>query len=208
MIIRTGAEAEIHLTDWLGMKVISKKRVPKTYRLKVLDEELRQFRIRNEARLMSSARKFGVPTPAVLDVNISDCELVMEYIDGPRLKDVLATYPSEERKKTLRSVGELIGTLHMNDIIHGDLTTSNMLMSDGLIYFIDFSLGEWSSEVEAKGVDLHVLMEAYESTHPELLDEFEYILEGYREIFPGAGSVEEKIKEIIERGRYHTKEQD
>ena len=94
MIIRTGAEAEIHLTEWLNRKVIAKRRVPKKYRLKELDEQLRQYRIRNEARLMDSARKFGVPVPIIFDINSSDCELVMEYIDGPRLKDLLATQPA------------------------------------------------------------------------------------------------------------------
>jgi Kae1-associated kinase Bud32 len=202
MIIRRGAEAEIHLTEWLGMKVIAKRRVPKSYRLQSLDEELRQFRIRNEAKLIASSRKFGVPTPAVLDINIIDCELVMEYIDGPRLKDELAARPKDVRKKMLTTVGEQIGILHSNDIIHGDLTTSNMILNEDTIYFIDFSLGEWSMELEAKGVDLHVLMEAYESTHPELMDEFEYILEGYRNTFKDANAVESKIQEIISRGRY------
>ena len=206
MIIRTGAEAEIHLTTWLDMQVIAKRRVPKTYRLKVLDGELRNYRIRNEARLMSSARKLGVPVPAVLDVNIPECELVMEYIDGVRLKDVLSTYPPAERHGLLERVGMLIGILHRNDIIHGDLTTSNMIMKEHIIHFIDFSLGEWSSEIESKGVDLHVLMEAYESTHPELLDEFEFVMAGYRKAFKDADAVEAKIKEIIERGRYHTRE--
>jgi len=206
MIIRKGAEAEIHLTEWQNQKVISKIRVPKSYRLKVLDEQLRQFRIKNEARLMDSSRKINVPTPIILDINIPDCELVMEYIDGPRLKDLLASKSFTERKRLLLAVGEQIGLLHKYDMIHGDLTTSNMIVSNDIIYFIDYSLGEWSTELEAKGVDLHVLMEAYESTHPELMDEFKYVLEGYRKTYPEAKKVEDKIQEIISRGRYHTKE--
>ncbi|UCH88561.1 MAG: Kae1-associated serine/threonine protein kinase [Thermoplasmata archaeon] len=202
MIIRRGAEAEIHLTKWRGQKVIAKRRVPKTYRLAVLDEDLRQVRIKTEAKLLASARKVGVPTPAVLDINSSDCELVMEYIDGPRLKDVLPEADPTERQELLRTVGKHVGTLHSQDIIHGDLTTSNMIVEGGLIYFIDFSLGEWSIEFESKGVDLHVLMEAYESTHPELLEEFKFVMEGYREKFKDAKAVEDKIQDIISRGRY------
>lgn len=202
MIIRRGAEAEIHLTEWMEKSVIAKKRVPKSYRLKVLDENLRQNRIRNESKLMSSARKLGVPTPAVLDINIPDCEMIMEFIDGPRLKDVLAKSTKEERAELLEQAGSQIGILHKNDIVHGDLTTSNMIVMDNKIYFIDFSLGEWSLELEAKGVDLHVLMEAYESTHPEIIDEFENILKGYRKSFTEAKLVEEKIEDIKSRGRY------
>ena len=100
------------------------------------------------------------------------------------------------------TAGKQIGVLHLNNIVHGDLTTSNMIVNDGIIYFIDFSLGEISSEMESKGVDLHVLMEAYESTHPEILDEFEHVLMGYREIYSEAEDIEKKINEIIDRGRY------
>jgi Kae1-associated kinase Bud32 len=202
-IIRRGAEAEIHLTEWHGEEVIAKRRVPKEYRLKVLDDELRKVRIKTEAKLLSSARQFGVPTPAVLDINLKANELVMEYISGPRLKDVLPECSGTRRKELLIMVGEYIGCLHSNDIVHGDLTTSNMLVENDRIYFIDFSLGEWSSELESKGVDLHVLMEAYESTHPELLDDFEHVMNGYKSKFKDASAVESKIQEIISRGRYH-----
>ena len=202
MIIRKGAEAEIHLTTWQDRKVIAKRRVPKTYRLGKLDEVLRTKRTRMEAKLISEARSIGIPTPVIFDIDKIGSQIVMEFIEGERVKDILNQVSPSERKEICLTIGNSIGKLHTNHIIHGDLTTSNMIFRDGLIYFIDFSLGEISEEIEAKGVDLHVLMEAYESTHPSIMEDFEYIMEGYRSEFDSAQEVEDKIQEIISRGRY------
>jgi len=76
------------------------------------------------------------------------------------------------------------------------------LHSNNKLYFIDFSLGDIAEDIEAKGVDIHLLMEAFESTHPEYMDEFKYVLEGYGEVFNRSGEVVAKIDEIIRRGRY------
>ena len=202
MIIRKGAEAEIHLSTWQEKKVIAKSRVPKKYRIEALDQELRSKRTKMESKLISEARSIGIPTPVIFDIDTSDAVIIMEYIDGERVKDVLNDISAADRKNICYKIGTLIGRLHKNNIIHGDLTTSNMIFRDGVIYFIDFSLGEKSEEIEAKGVDIHVLMEAYESTHPCILDDFRYIMEGYHSEFDGAQEVEDKIREIISRGRY------
>ncbi len=202
MIIRKGAEAEIHLATWLDKKIIAKRRVPKTYRLEVVDKVLRTRRTKMEAKLMAEARAIGISTPLIYDIDTVNSEIIMEFIDGQRVKDVLNQMPASQRQKICFEIGSAIGKLHDNNIIHGDLTTSNMLYQDERIYFIDFSLGEISEEIESKGVDLHVLMEAYESTHPGILDDFEYIMEGYRLSFEGAPEVEAKIQAIIDRGRY------
>jgi len=202
MIIRKGAEAEIHLTSWQERKVIAKRRVPKTYRLEELDVVLRTKRTKMEAKLISEARSVGIPTPLIFDIDKKESQIVMEYIEGERIKDILNRISPSERKEICFNIGSSIGKLHSHHIIHGDLTTSNMIFRDGLIYFIDFSLGEISEEIEAKGVDLHVLMEAYESTHPSIMEDFKYIMEGYRSEFDSAQEVEDKIQEIISRGRY------
>jgi Kae1-associated kinase Bud32 len=202
MIIRRGAEAEIHLTKWLDREVISKHRVPKDYRLSELDNTLRVSRTKKEAKLISEARRLGISTPIIYDIDLVEHKIVMEYIDGPRMKDILAQTDVKERENMLYTLGEAIGKLHQNNIVHGDLTTSNILVRDKKLYFIDFSLGDVSEDIEAKGVDLHLLEEAFESTHPELLDEFAHILKGYHTAFENATEVEKKIQEIIKRGRY------
>jgi Kae1-associated kinase Bud32 len=202
MLIRIGAEAEIHLVNRFGRKVIAKRRVPKTYRTNALDNALRAKRTRGEALLISRARALGIPTPIIYDIDVDKGEIVMEYIAGKRVKDILKNMPSEARAQLCRHIGVLIGKLHKNDFIHGDLTTSNLILHEDKIYFIDFGLGEINREIEAKGVDLHVLMEAFESTHSELLDYLEHILEGYRSEYEKAAEVEQKIQEIIKRGRY------
>jgi Kae1-associated kinase Bud32 len=202
MIIRRGAEAEIHLTTWLGRKVISKHRVPKSYRLPAVDEALRVSRTKKESKLISEARRLSISTTTIFDIDLEANKIIMEYIDGPRIKDILLDLDEPTRAEMLRKLGSDIGRLHKNNIVHGDLTTSNILKRDDKLYFIDFSLGDISEDIESKGVDLHLLMEAFESTHPELMDEFKYILEGYHAEFDNASEVEKKIQEIIKRGRY------
>ena len=130
MIIRKGAEAEIHLTTWQDRNVIAKWRVPKTYRLEELDAALRTKRTKMETKLISEARSIGIPTPVIFDVDKTESRIVMEYIEGERVKDVLNNISSSERKEICLKIGRSIGKLHTHDIIHGDLTTSNMIFRD------------------------------------------------------------------------------
>ena len=167
MIIRRGAEAEIHLTTWLGRKVISKHRVPKKYRLAELDQSLRVARTKKEAKLISEVRKLGICTPIIYNIDLEEFKIIMEYVDGPRFKDIIPTLDDKTRKELLIKLGVAIGILHKNNIVHGDLTTSNILKRDNELYFIDFSLGDHCEDIESKGVDLHLLMEEFESTHHE-----------------------------------------
>jgi TP53 regulating kinase-like protein len=100
-------------------------------------------------------------------------------------------------------IGKSIAKLHNNNLIHGDITTSNMILQDDKIHFIDFGLGSKNGEIETKGVDLHVLMEAFESTHSQHPNCFTYVLEGYqKELTENAHAVIKKIQDIVKRGRY------
>jgi Kae1-associated kinase Bud32 len=189
MEIGRGAEAVITLEGG----VVKKWRIPKSYRLPELDEEIRQERTMREARITSEARRCGVPTPIIKDVLKFD--LKMEHVDGQKLKDVITPHLSE-------TVGEMVGKLHQAGIIHGDLTTSNMILRDGRIYLIDFGLAFRELSVEAQGVDVHVYFQTLESTHDrpdELIEAFKL---GYTKTFKGAGAVLERVKEIKARGRY------
>jgi len=201
-LIKRGAEAEIYLSDWRGRKVVIKKRIPKLYRNAEIDKRLREARTKLEAKLISEARSFGVATPIIYDVDTGNSRIVMEYIEGERIKEVLYGASKEKQKSLCFEMGCCVGKFHKNDLIHGDLTTSNMILMDNRIYFIDFSLGGKSKEIEAKGVDLHLLSEAFESTHSEILNMFDHVLEGYKNEYRGAEKVIKKVKEIEKRGRY------
>lgn len=200
-LIKRGAEAEIYLSEWRGRKVIVKKRIKKGYRIKELDEEIREKRTKKEALLMASARQAGISVPIIYDVNLDEKKIVMEYVNGERLKDVLDVKSEEEQKEICYKIGENIANLHLQGIIHGDITTSNMILKDGRIYFIDFGLGMKSEEIEDKGVDLHLLMEAFKAAHRnEKL--FSWVIEAYGNFSDESKEVEKKIKEIERRGRY------
>jgi len=202
-ILYRGAEAEIRLSKYMGKPVVQKQRVKKAYRIKEIDCQLISFRTKEEAKLIAEARSHGVSVPLLYDVDLVKGAITMEYLDGSRVKDILNALEESERKRICLKIGESIARLHNHDIIHGDITTSNMIYLHDRIHLIDFGLGCKNIELEAKGVDLHVLMEAFESTHSKYSHCFEYVLEGYTKHFRGDGStVVEKIEEIVRRGRY------
>ncbi|CAJ37351.1 Kae1-associated kinase Bud32 [Methanocella arvoryzae] len=191
VIRRQGAEAVVEL---LPDRVI-KTRVPKSYRIRELDERLRRERTRAEAKIISEARRLGIPTPVVYDVG--QFSLEMELIQGRPLKDVLS--PELSRK-----AGVLVGKLHQGGLIHGDLTTSNMIVTDSTIYVIDFGLSYWDGTLEARGVDVHVYYQTLVSSHENHEELMEAFAEGYRSSFPGANEVLRRVREIEYRGRYKT----
>jgi Kae1-associated kinase Bud32 len=188
-IIASGAEAVIALKG----NTIIKTRIPKRYRLKEIDGTIRRERTRTEAKLISEARRCGVPTPIIRDV--TDFEIKMEYIEGTALKNIITPELSEQ-------TGELIGRLHSCGIVHGDLTTSNILFKDGKLYLIDFGLAYLDKTLEARGVDIHVLFQTFESTHENHEELIEAFKKGYARTFKGAKEVLERVKEIESRGRY------
>lgn len=186
---RQGAEA---LVELLPDRVI-KTRVPKAYRIRELDERLRRERTRAEAKILSEARRLGIPTPVVYDVR--EASLEMELIRGEPLKNLITPELS-------RQVGLLIGRLHQGGLIHGDLTTSNMLVSGDRIYLIDFGLSFWDATLEARGVDVHVYYQTLVSSHENHEELMEAFAEGYGSAFPGAAEVLRRVREIEYRGRY------
>jgi N6-L-threonylcarbamoyladenine synthase/protein kinase Bud32 len=202
-ILYQGAEAKIIQSTFFDKKVVKKHRIKKTYRIKEIDEVLIANRTKEEAKLIHVARKQGVCVPIIYDVDIKKGIIVMAYIKGKRIKEVFDKLRQEKRRDLCVLIGENIAKLHNKDIIHGDITTSNMILDDHKIFFIDFGLGEINNEVESRGVDLHVLMEAMESTHSQYANDFSYVLKGYENIYHGdIKQVKQKIKDIVKRGRY------
>jgi Kae1-associated kinase Bud32 len=203
---RVGAEARLDSSVWMGREVVFKQRVVKGYRHPTLDKSLQTFRIKNEVRLMLDARSAGIAVPIIYSIDLAQNRIVMEEIKGARVKDALEELPKEEAEEVARKVGEIAGRLHAADIVHGDLTTSNMLLEGDRIVTIDFSLGSKTSELEDKGVDMHLLEEAFHSAHYRRIELFELVKDSYVRTYPKGGDVLKKVKEIEKRGRYTRKE--
>jgi Kae1-associated kinase Bud32 len=205
-LLKKGAEASLYIIDWYGRKAIMKKRLTKKYRSQVLDNQIRKYRTIHEPKLIHEAKSAGVATPNLFFVNLKKATIIMEFINGKQVKEILNCISQTERKQLCYRIGEMIGKLHRFGIIHGDLTTSNIIVSsNGEIVFIDFGLGEKSKEAEARGVDLHLMKRALQSTHFKIAEEcFHFTMEGYSRVLKPSDvkQVLDKIKEIERRGRY------
>ena len=203
---KKGAEATLFLRDWHGRKVIIKKRARKKYRNTEMDKVIRRYRTVHEPQLIHEAKKAGVATPTIFLVDVKNSAITMEFVKGKQVKKLLDCITQNDREKLCLKIGESIGKLHINGVIHGDLTTSNMILNDkDRIFLVDFGLGEKSSELEARGVDLHLLKRALQSTHYEFAEEcFRNVMKGYSTVL-GAEETERilnKVKAIEKRGRY------
>jgi TP53 regulating kinase-like protein len=200
-LIRKGAEADLYCAlfeevffPWEGEKILIKKRISKGYRLPELDKELRVRRTLHEARLLHDAKAY-VNTPVLYEIDQQHCTIIMEYIEGIRAKEGLT-------EEIAVQIGTAIARLHEGGIIHGDITTSNIIIKEGIVYLIDFGLGEYSDEVEPQAVDLHLLKQTLKSTHHQNWKTlWKQILTGYRER-EGADDVISRIGDIEKRGRY------
>jgi TP53 regulating kinase-like protein len=205
-LMKKGAEASLFLAEWHGKRVVVKARLPKKYRPATLDKSIRTYRTVHEPQLMSEAKKAGVPTPMIFLVDVKNAVIVMEHVDGTQVKQLLGSLSTKEREDICTVIGELIGKLHRHGVIHGDLTTSNMILNrERKIFLVDFGLGEKNAEVEAKGVDLHLMKRALQSTHYQFAEEcFGAVTKGYSKALgeDEAKDVLAKVKEIERRGRY------
>ena len=201
-IIQRGAEAVLCIEKIDGKKVLVKERGEKKYRVAELDKKLRKERTSGEAGLLSKAVRNNLPVPRILDS--SDFKIVMEYIEGEKLKDVFNQKSKNEIKNISSEVGSIIAKLHACGIIHGDLTTSNMILRKEKIYLIDFGLGKNSLKIEDQATDLYLLYESIKSTHFKHLDIiWENILEGYKG-YQRHKEVIKRLEEISKRRRYKT----
>jgi len=206
MLIKKGAEANLYLEDWHDRKVILKRRLSKEYRIAEIDKKIRSQRTAHEPQVIHKAKEAGVPTPTVYMIDTPNATIIMEFIEGKQIKQILGNLSPTERHSLCRHIGNLIGRLHTHGIIHGDLTTSNMILTpSGKIVIVDFGLSEYSTELETRGVDLHLMKRAFQSSHFKYAKEcFDAVMEGYSESMgkDAAEGVLTKIGEIERRGRY------
>ena len=195
-ILQQGAEGIIYRK---GNKVI-KDRIKKNYRLCEIDEKLRKSRTKREAKILE---KVDINVPKVLKLDLVNKKIEMEFIDGKLLKDCLDDL--ENRNEVCFQIGEEIAKLHDKDIIHGDVTTSNLILKDNKVYFIDFGLGFFSRKFEDKAVDLHLIKQALESKHYKHFKEcFENVLIGYKKS-KNYKEVLDRLSMVEKRGRYKRK---
>lgn len=207
-IIARGAEAVISQDK----EKIIKLRIAKGYRLPILDEKLRKSRTRSEAKILEKASKI-IPVPKMLSSDDGKKEIIMEHIAGKRLSDNLE---SLKFIPICRQIGSSLAKLHDAGLIHGDLTTSNLIYKEnktqqnkqrpiskiGKVYFIDFGLGFHSNKAEDKAVDLHLIREALEARHPRIHEKaYNAILEGYKSSKEYTKTIKQ-LEKVEKRGRY------
>ena len=206
--VSRGAEASLRRVDWWGFPALLKERDLKSYRPKALDERIRRERTRNEARLLVDARRLGVRTPVIYDVDLHRHRLTIEELPGPTLRQLLEdpALPPDDLPAAVRAFGHALGVLHAGSIAHGDLTSSNVLFPDGprgAPAFLDLSMGTRSPGLEELGIDLHLVEEdlkALSGRSDALVRAFH---EGYAEGNPaGAREVRARAKVIRGRVRY------
>jgi len=192
--LQEGAEAKVYFKDG----TVIKERVRKTYRHESIDMAIRKSNTRKEAKLLLKAKEH-VPVPKVISHSDTEMYITMEFIEGKKLRDVVDTV---NRKDIFTRIGKKIAKLHNANIIHGDLTTSNMIVHDK-IYFIDFGLGFISTKVEDKAVDLHIIKKALESKHYKHAEEcFRYLVEGYESESKEFEKIVKRLQKVESRGHY------
>lgn len=197
-IIGRGAEAIIYLEN----NTVTKDRISKSYRHPDLDKKIIKRRTKAETKILKLAGEI-ILTPNVYDTKEKN-KINMEMIEGDKLAETLDNYQLKKQKEVLSKIGTSVAKLHEAGIIHGDLTTSNMILKKNEVYFIDFGLGFLNGKYEDKGVDVHLLKQALEAKHFKnweiLFSEFE---KSYREVEPiESEKVFIRLVKIEKRGRY------
>ena len=200
-LIKKGAEADIYLASWNGQTSILKIRKKKEYRIDSLDQRIRTLRTIREARLISESKSFGITTPIVYFVDERKCMIYLQLIHGKLVKDL----PPKKIITISTEIGKLIGTLHKNGIMHGDLTTSNFILSRNRLVILDFGLAQKTDKIDDYAIDLRLFKEVLNSAHVQIMeDAWSSFVNGYR-IMLGTHVTEKVVSQVsvIEsRGRY------
>lgn len=204
-LLSQGAEGRIYLGKWREQDCLIKERFEKKYRHPQLDTHLTRTRMKAEQKACERCEKAGVLVPKIYEVDLKQRKIYMEYLSSAvTVKEFLFKSP-ELATQIAVEIGKNVGKLHANSIIHGDLTTSNILRKpSGELVFIDFGLSSYSTSAEDKGVDLYVLERALLSTHSKLESLFETILEAYKVENTNSKEVIVKLEEVRARGRKRT----
>jgi TP53 regulating kinase-like protein len=201
-IIAQGAEAVIYKNG----NFIIKNRISKGYRHPELDRKIIKSRTKSEAKILTKASGIiNCPKPFFVP-GLDFSNIKMPFIEGKKLSEHLDNL--KNKFEIMEKVGEETAKLHDADIIHGDLTTSNMILRENKIYIIDFGLGFQNGRIEDKAVDLHLIKQALEAKHFKYHSElFSSFLKGYKKS-KESDKVLEQLKKVEARGRYRKKAQE
>ncbi len=205
MLLYKGAEADVVLGHWQGLEAVFKVRKPLKYRLEVLDDAIRRQRTIREAQMIHLAKKAGVASPFLYDIDVPGSTLVMEYVRGERVKDLVGSLDQKELEGLFFEFGRNTAKLHSAGIMHGDLTTANVVRRDVALVFIDFGLSVRTTRLEDQAVDLRLIKETLVGAHPEIATlALESLNRGYAAVVgrAKAKAVQRQLLSIERRGRY------
>jgi TP53 regulating kinase and related kinases len=197
ILIKKGAEADIYITGWYGKKAISKIRTPKPYRNKSLDNKIRKHRTIHEAKMISAAKVAGITSPFIYFIDPLHAEIIMEFVEGNNVKEVITP-------QLCSKIGMYTALLHANNIIHGDLTTSNFI-SGKMLVLLDYGLSYYSTRMEDRAVDIRLIKEVLSSAHVSIYeDAYNSFIKGYSTIASKDRThmVLNNVSDIEQRGRY------
>lgn len=218
-MLKQGAEAKLYISEYNGQSCLIKERFQKKYRHPDLDKQLTKERMRAESKAISRCQAAGILVPKVYHMDLDQRRIYMEYLATSITVKYYINHVyinSADQPATLQILGEkigkVIGQMHSNNIIHGDLTTSNMLLdskatdfSEYNLIMIDFGLAHYHQSAEDKGVDLYVLERALLSTHSIVPELFDIILIAYKASNEhGWKDVVPKFEDVRARGRKRT----
>ena len=200
-LISKGAEGDIFLTTWINQRAILKSRKKKDYRNASLDYSLRKRRTIRESEIMSEVKKFGIHTPLVHFVDVENCNIIMQEIKGILVRDL----PNSKIVRICKNIGKSVGIMHKNGIAHGDLTTSNFIVSKDDMFIIDFGLSSRTFKSDDHAVDLRLFKEILNSAHADIFEKaWSNFLSGYKSSVGKErfSKITNKVMIIESRGRY------
>lgn len=204
-LLYRGAEADVSLGRWQGLEAVFKARKPLPYRLPELDMDIRRHRTIREAEMIHQAKGAGVGAPFLYGVDLRHALLVMEYIRGGRLRDLLLKADRIEADRIFSVFGRDVARLHSFGIMHGDLTTANVVERGGGLVFLDFGLSVRTTRTEDHAVDLRLIKETLSGAHSAVAQHaLEALYAGYAEEAGQSrlNAVRRQLQSIERRGRY------
>jgi len=202
-ILKKGAEADVYISSWNGKKSVLKIRKEKKYRNSSLDTRIRKQRTTREAQIISYVKSFGISTPLIYFVNYKNFSIYMQYVKGKLIRDMDEKFIP----KTCLQIGMIVGTLHQNGIMHGDLTTSNFILTSKHLFVIDFGLANRTEKPDDHAVDLRLFKEILNSAHANVMKKsWKNFITGYEKSVgkKHCKKILELVSVIESRGRYAT----
>ncbi len=200
-LLKKGAEADIYTASWNGQNSILKIRKKKDYRIHSLDIRIRTLRTIRESKMISEVKSFGIPTPLVYFVDEKKCEMYLQFIHGKLIRDL----PATQIIRTCKEIGRIVGILHKNGVMHGDLTTSNFILTQKGLVILDFGLSQKTDKIDDYAIDLRLFKEVLNSAHAQIVDDaWALFILGYQKIL-GKNITEKIINQVLvieKRGRY------